>query len=122
MSNGRKELVGKTAIFKESNNKLVSVGSFCSIYRPHKQKLSKLVQYLLQSQSYRNQIKVLLSGSNINNLKPSDIEQKSFKITNNIDIADCVNKLDYFDKIINEFDNQISNSQQLKSVLINQIF
>lgn len=119
MSNGSKELVGKASEITEMPNVKSSVGSFCAIYRPHPD--SQFVKYLFQSSEYRKQIALLLSGSNINNLKPSDIESIAFNVKENIDKT-AMDSLKRTDDIISRLIIQIEQSQQIKQELINKIF
>ena len=119
MSNGSRELVGKTSEITETPNVKTSVGSFCAIYRPHPD--SHFVKYLFQSSEYRKQIALLLSGSNINNLKPSDIESVVFNIKEKIDKT-AMDSLRKTDGIISRLFIQIEQSQKIKQELINKIF
>ena len=119
MSNGSKELVGKASEITEMPNIKASVGSFCSIYRPNPD--TQFVKYLFQSSEYRKQIALLLSGSNINNLKPSDIESISFKIKENI-CSEGIRSLEKTDENISRLAKQIELSQQIKQELINKVF
>lgn len=119
MSNGSKELVGKASEITEMPNVKSSVGSFCAIYRPHPD--SQFVKYLFQSSEYRKQIALLLSGSNINNLKPSDIESIAFNVKENIDKT-AMDSLKRTDDIISRLTIQIEQSQQIKQELINKVF
>lgn len=122
MSNGSKELVGKTAEFTGSKYEAVSVGSFCAIYRPKESKYSSLIKFLFQSLEYRKQIALLLSGSNINNLKPSDIEEVKFGVSNLDDSREISNKLNAVENDICMLSRQITKSQEVKQEIINKIF
>ncbi len=119
MSNGSKELVGKASEITEMPNIKASVGSFCAIYRPNSD--AQFVKYLFQSSEYRKQIALLLSGSNINNLKPSDIESISFNIKENI-CSENIRPLIKTDENISRLTKQIELSQQIKQELINKTF
>ncbi len=122
MSNGSKELVGKSALYREYE-KIVSVGSFCSIFRPNTDEKAVLLEHLFASLSYRRAIMSLLSGSTINNLKPSDIESMSFRINNDPkDIRKSLNELNLIVK--NKFDmlKAVECTKSLQKSLINQIF
>lgn len=119
MSNGSKELVGKASEITEMPNVKSSVGSFCAIYRPHPD--SQFVKYLFQSSEYRKQIALLLSGSNINNLKPSDIESISFNIKESF-CSEDICSLKTTDENISCLTKQIELSQQIKQELINKIY
>lgn len=121
MSNGSKELVGKCGEFTGENRK-VTIGSFCAALRPKNNDNRRLVRHLVNSESYRIVIKRTLSGSAINNLKPSDIENLFIRIDNN---ALRSNVLDNLDSLLNNMKSveiKISSSKSLQKSLINQIF
>lgn len=119
MSNGSKELVGKASEITATPRKKPSVGSFCAIFRPNLD--TQIAKYLFQSAEYRKQIALLLSGSNINNLKPSDIESIAFNVKENIDKT-AMDSLKKTDDVISRLFIQIEQSQQIKQELINKIF
>ena len=79
MANGSKALVGKSALFINVNQEF-SFGAFMGIFRCNRTSMAPFVAYLLQSNHYREYIDVLLSGSSINNLRPSDIESLEFSV------------------------------------------
>jgi len=122
MSNGSKDLVGKSAIyFDEGEN--VSIGSFCAGFRPKNNLSQRTVQHLFASNSYRYGIKRILSGSAINNLKPSDIESLFLRIEEDKTKVDILlNELDSLVKNISILEAKISVSQVLQKSIINQIF
>lgn len=120
MSNGSKELVGKCAEFR-TNKKNVSIGSFCAGLRPKNEKYRQLLRHLVNSESYRVAIKRTLSGSAINNLKPSDIEGLFLRV--NLNTSESI--LEKLDSMINnrlKLDESISTSKSLQKSLINQVF
>ncbi len=118
MSNGSKELVGKASEITALPTKKTSVGSFCAIFRSNPD--AKISKYLFQSIEYRKQIALLLSGSNINNLKPSDIESIAFNIKANIETT-TIDSLNTIDVILSRLFFQIEQSQQIKQELIDKI-
>lgn len=118
MSNGSKDLVGKAAEITSLNKERISVGSFCAIYRPN----NAIAKYLFQSSEYRKQIALLLSGSNINNLKPADIESVKFRIQEREDLKEFILYLEHIDKTTGKIFLQLRASQQFKQELINKIF
>ena len=122
MSNGSKDLVGKSAIyFEEGEN--VSIGSFCAGFRPKNNLSQRIVQHLFASNSYRYGIKRILSGSAINNLKPSDIESLFLRIEEDKTKVDILlNELDSLVKNISILEAKISVSQVLQKSIINQIY
>jgi restriction endonuclease S subunit len=122
MSNGSKDLVGKSAIYFD-DGKNVSIGSFCAGFRPKNNLSQRIVQHLFASDSYRYGIKRILSGSAINNLKPSDIESLFLRIEEDkIKLDVLLNELDSLVKNISILETKISDSKVLQKSIINQIF
>ena len=80
-----------------------------------------LLCHLVNSESYRIAIKRALTGSAINNLKPSDIEGIFFRI-NTENLNDNLRKLDSILMGKCALENSISSSQTLMKSLINQVF
>jgi len=122
MSNGSKDLVGKSAIYK-NNLKNVTIGSFCACFRPKDKYFSDILRHLFASNSYRHIIKKTLSGSAINNLKPSDIESLSLRI--NFEMKNfnyLIKKLNALSDNKLQIENSIKISKQLLKSTINQIF
>ena len=75
MANGSKQLVGKAAKFKNNSNLDYTYGAFMGCFRTDANIAdSSFVYYNFLTNSYRNYIDVLLSGSSINNLNPKNIE------------------------------------------------
>lgn len=122
MSNGSKDLVGKSAIyFDEGKN--VSIGSFCAGFRPKDNLSQRILQHLFSSESYRYAIKRILTGSAINNLKPSDIESLFLRIEENPSKVEVVLKeLDTLVLNIDILKSKIQSSKALQKSLINQVF
>ncbi|WP_281986570.1 restriction endonuclease subunit S [Aquimarina aggregata] len=122
MSNGSKELVGKSAQYID-NGKNVSIGSFCAGFRSKDILSQRIVQHLFASESYRYAIKRILSGSAINNLKPSDIESLFLRIEQDKSkVGVLLNELDSFVVNMDVLESKISSSRGLQKSLINQIF
>lgn len=81
MSNGSKALVGKSAVIgSEALDSAMTVGAFCSIFKPKTGSVPSFVRQAFLSQIFQEQIDVTLAGSAINNLKNSDIENFYFPI------------------------------------------
>ncbi|NQT45878.1 MAG: restriction endonuclease subunit S [Candidatus Omnitrophica bacterium] len=75
MANGSKQLVGKSGIFNILGNYKYTFGAFMGCFRTSSiHAVSRFISFTFQTHQYRSYIDVLLSGSSINNLKPSDIE------------------------------------------------
>ena len=79
MANGSKALVGKAGLFRASDGYEYTFGAFMGSFRTSSaDSNSTFVFYLFQTGRYRNYINNLLSGSSINNLRPSTIESLEF--------------------------------------------
>jgi type I restriction enzyme, S subunit len=122
MSNGSKELVGKAALFAR-NSKNVSVGSFCAIFRPDNLQAVNILKHLFVSNSYRSSIKRILTGSAINNLKPSDIENLYLRVNfEGSGFDSLISNLNQLSDNKLQIENSIKDSKYLLRSLINQIF
>ena len=122
MSNGSEDLVGKSARYLQ-NSKKVTIGSFCSCFRPKDEKSSDILRHLFASKSYRFEIKRALSGTNIKNLKPSNIEDLSIKINfTNENFNYLIKRLNDIADNITEIENLIKTSRQLLKSIVNQLF
>jgi type I restriction enzyme S subunit len=101
MANGSKSLVGKSAFFSKPLSITHTFGAFMGVFRTESQNAHPYFVYLnLKSNNYRNYIDVLLSGSSINNLKPSDIESIQIYLP-------AFNEQLSISEIINDMENEI---------------
>lgn len=106
MSNGSRQLVGKSGMLQHEIEYPLTVGAFCSVFRCQNEDDSEYVRYLFQSQAYQHGIDVALAGSAINNLKNSDIEA--------IEVPTAPKKLrKKIAEILSTIDNQIGATQAL---------
>lgn len=122
MSNGSKDLVGKAAKFN-GYDKRVSIGSFCAGFRPKDTLSGEIINHLFASESYRQGIKRILSGSAINNLKPSDIEDLYLRL--NFEGSNFKSTLKSLNSMVTgkiQLESKIASSQSLQKSLINQVF
>lgn len=94
MSNGSKALVGKSAEYSGGYAGSITVGAFCSIFRPS----VAFAKLAFKSDSYADYVALAIGGGNINNLKNSDLESFAFAIpispSEQQKIADCLTSLD----------------------------
>lgn len=94
MSNGSKALVGKSAEFRGEYDGHLTVGAFCSIFRP----VLEFAKLIFQTPKYSKFVSVVIGGGNINNLKNSDLEEFEHPIPRlqpeQQKIADCLSSLD----------------------------
>jgi type I restriction enzyme S subunit len=78
MSSGSKDLVGKAA--QANNDFHAGFGAFCGLLRPSDKLEKRFTGYFFQSPDYKNAIRKLSSGVNINNLRRSHIEDSIFPL------------------------------------------
>ncbi len=94
MSNGSKPLVGKNAEYVGDYEGEITIGAFCSLFRPE----NNFSKFLLQTYKYKDFISYSIGGGNINNLKNSDLEGFLILIPPNPKeqqrIASCLSSLD----------------------------
>jgi type I restriction enzyme S subunit len=81
MANGSKDLVGKAAVFRIDDGSDYTFGAFMGCFRPDSDRGDPMFcAYLFQGEAYRAQLVVILAGSSINNLNPSQLERLEFRI------------------------------------------
>lgn len=119
MSNGSKTLVGKNAELDQNLSYVLTIGAFCSIFRPK----NSFAKYLLQTDSYTNFISLAIGGGNINNLKNSDLENfilfAPIKRAEQQKIADCLSSID---SLIKATEDKVAHLKAHKRGLIQQLF
>lgn len=73
-ANGSKRLVGKAALIEETPALPMTFGAFMMVYRPRASAVLPAYAFLhFETKAYRDWIELLLTGSSINNLRPSDL-------------------------------------------------
>ena len=123
MANGSRELVGKAALFPGSDDHDYTVGAFCAIFRPREEFSDGFAQYLFETAAYRKRIAVLLAGSNINNLKSSDIERIRVEIPKDRDERSAVaNKIGVVEQILVKLIAMQNNLADQRRALIKTLF
>jgi len=118
MSNGTKSLVGKSAQYNGNYNSKLTVGAFCSIFRSD----FPLAPYIFQSELYKKYSYLLLAGTNINNLKNSDLEKLSLYIPSLEEQEKIANFLSSVDQKIDLLKDQISQMEDFKRGLLQSLF
>ena len=119
MANGSKNLVGKSGVFyKNDEFKDVTVGAFCSIYRSK----INLSRYLFQTDKYKKYLSILFSGTNINNLKNSDLEKLKFRLPKIEEEKKITLLLQKFDKNIESQEGILKSFKSHKIVLFSKMF
>ena len=92
-SSGSKEIVGKAGNFA-SRNFVGSFGAFCTGLRPSASLSAGYFGFFFQTPSYRKSVSELSSGSNINNLKTSDLASQRFSLPPHAEQTRIVEKLE----------------------------
>ena len=91
--------------------------------RPNSMISTDLLEHLFASKSYRFAIKRALSGSAINNLKPSDIEGLSLRLNENMqEVKQTLISLGGLLEASKYTDQGVYASKSLQKSLINQVF
>ena len=81
MANGSKVLVGKTGLYKDSQDTRYTFGAFMGCFRSSSDQAHAIfVRYLFLTKQYQDYISNLLAGSSINNLTPKSIESLLFNV------------------------------------------
>ena len=119
MANGSKNLVGKSGIFhKENEFQTVTAGAFCSIYRTQ----NSLSRYLFQTDKYKKYLSILFSGTNINNLKNSDLEELKFKLPKRAEEERIFLLFQKLDINIEKQEGILESLKNQKEVLLHKMF
>ena len=123
MANGSKDLVGKAGYC----NKIFDTGKFtfgafmgifrlnCSIVHPY------FLYNNFLTRNYRNYIDLLLSGSSINNLKPSDIEQITINIPSYSEQTRIATILSDMDAEIEALERKLHKARQIKQGMMQEL-
>ncbi|WP_367161055.1 restriction endonuclease subunit S (plasmid) [Kozakia baliensis] len=120
MANGSKNLVGKSAYYS-GEKPIETVGSFCSIFRTNKSSSPRFIFSLFESTFYRDKIEIILSGTSINNLKPSDIEGMYWFIPPLPEQKAIAAVLTTADEEITTLESDLSRLRQEKKALMQQL-
>lgn len=115
MSNGSKIHLGKVALVKEDYG--YAFGGFMSLVTPFKDIDSKFFYYTLITPTYKQYIKSLSEGANINNLKIKDLENFVIPIPPLSEQKEIVEYLDSsFAKIDKLKENAAKNLEEAKAL------
>lgn len=120
MSNGNPDLVGKAAVVFTERYSKISVGAFCSAFRPNAQ-YEDIVSLIFESNTYAQKLLKFVSGTNINNLRPDDLINLKLKISKNISSKE-INKIDQISSSIRLNNKNLSNLKKINKSLRDEIF
>ena len=118
MSNGTKSLVGKTAQYNGEYDGDITVGAFCSIFRSE----NILSKYIFQIESFKRYLYILLAGTNINNIKNSDLEKFQVVLPSIKEQEEIASFLSSVDKKIDLLNLEIEQVEEYKKGLLQKMF
>ena len=121
MANGSKQLVGKAARFEIRREHPYTFGAFMGIFRPFDKTDSDFIYFLMQSKEYRTYLDIALSGSSINNLRPSNILEMVFVIPEQDERKRISNALVDLDLFVRELDKLIAKKREIKQGAMQQL-
>lgn len=122
MANGSKQLVGKSALFVKPDSHDYTFGAFMGCFRTNVALAdNKFISLNFLTHNYRTYIDVLLSGSSINNLKPSDIESIEIPFPEKNEQAKIASILSDMDSEIAALETKLEKHKQLKQGMMQQL-
>ena len=122
MANGSKALVGKAGLFRIQDGYTYAFGAFMGCFRVDSTLAdARFVFYLLQTGEFRDYIGLVLAGSSINNLKPSDIEGAGFRLPTRDEQTAIADVLSDLDAAIDASDALIAKKRAVKHAAMQQL-
>ncbi|WP_338454565.1 restriction endonuclease subunit S [Aeromonas veronii] len=121
MANGSKSLVGKSAIHDLNDGYEYTFGAFMGVFRLNDASQSKYVYYLMHSARYRYYIDLILAGSSINNLKPSDIDKLSLAFPDIEELTAIAAMLSDMDSELTELEQKLAKARDVKQGMMQQL-
>ena len=122
MANGSKELVGKAGLFRVKDGYTYTFGAFMGCFRVEPTIAEpNFVFYIFQTHGFRNFINLILAGSSINNLKPSDIESAEFQVPDRDEQRAIVSVLSDMDSEIAALKQRQDKTHAIKQGMMQQL-
>lgn len=122
MANGSKELVGKAGLFRVRDGYIYTFGAFMGCFRVEWTIAEpNFVFYIFQTHRFRNFINLILAGSSINNLKPSDIESAEFQVPAREEQRAIVSVLSDMDAEIAALEQRRDKTRAIKQGMMQQL-
>ncbi|WP_430972632.1 restriction endonuclease subunit S [Sunxiuqinia rutila] len=122
-STGSKKLIGKAAICDKDESE-ISFGAFLTLLRPSKLIAPRYFDYYFLTDFYRNEIRNLAGGININNIKREHLEQLLFPLPPLPEQNRIVEKLDvlfgHLEQIKSRLDNVPALLKNFRQAVLNQ--
>ena len=122
MANGSKELVGKAGLFCVKDSYTYTFGAFMGCFRVEPTIAEpNFVFYIFQTHGFRNFINLILAGSSINNLKPSDIESAEFQVPDREEQRAIISVLSDIDAEIAALEQRRDKTHAIKQGMMQQL-
>ncbi len=122
MANGSKDLVGKAGHYFSDDGYAYTFGAFMGCFRPNEQTtIPDYAFYLFQTYKYRTHISILLAGSSINNLRPSDIEAFIVPVSHSPEQIAIVEILIDMDAEIAALEIKLKKMRQIKQGMMHNL-
>ena len=121
MANGSKPLVGKNC-FLNVRNGVYTFGAFMGCVRARTSSTCmKYIFQIMNSTIYWENISLLLSGSSINNLRPNDILNMTYKFPSAIEQQAIAQVLSDMDSEIEQLEKKLAKYQQIKQGMMQEL-
>lgn len=121
MANGSKPLVGKNC-FLNVRNGVYTFGAFMGCIRARTPSTCmKYIFQIMNSTTYWENISLLLSGSSINNLRPNDILNMTYKFPTAIEQQAIAQVLSDMDSEIEKLEKKLAKYQQIKQGMMQEL-
>lgn len=122
MANGSKDLVGKAGFCGGKVAKgCYTFGAFMGIFRITEDCSRYFVYQNFLTKNYRNYIDLLLSGSSINNLKPSSIESIEIHFPSFFEQTRIATVLSDMDTEIEKLEQKLNKARQIKQGMMQEL-
>ncbi len=122
MANGSKVLVGKTGLYKDSQDARYTFGAFMGCFRSSSDQAHAIfVRYLFLTKQYQDYISNLLAGSSINNLTPKSIESLLFNVPPLKEQEAIAETLSVMDDELEALTEQVSKLRMVKEGMMQDL-
>jgi len=119
MANGSRELVGKTGRYLAEDEHRYTFGAFMGCYRPDPKVIDPaFISFHFQTHAFRQHVDLLLAGSSINNLRPTDV--LSFEVIvpkDHVEQRTIAKVLSHMDTAIATLEARLTKARALKQAM-----
>ena len=123
MANGSKNLVGKAGRFQNKDGYQYTFGAFMGCFRPDTQAVNPDFAFcLFLTEQYRIHISILLAGSSINNLTPTNVEAFVIRIPTDVKEQTAIAEiLSDMDAEITALEEKLVKARQVKAGMMSEL-